>query len=102
MANKLRKLRKRELLELLVAQGKELESRGEQLDSAEKQIAGLQKQISGLEGRLIKLGASVRKMQRGDTDARTEAAMAQKRDQAAEKEKPEEGGTQQPSESKDQ
>lgn len=53
MANQLRKLKRRQLLELLVAQGKELEAKQAELQAARKQIAGL-------ENRLIKLGAGVR------------------------------------------
>lgn len=102
MANQLRKLKKRQLLELLVAQGKELEARREELLAAEKQIAGMQKQINGLEGRLLKLGASVRKVPRTAADQKTEAAMAQMRDTSAEKEKPEGDGDRQPSGRMDQ
>lgn len=112
MANQLHKLKKRQLLELLVAQGKELEAKKAELEAAEKQLANLQKQIAGLEGRLVKLGASVRKGPRGAADQKTEAAMAQMRGAAsgpapestpaAGQEKPETDGDKQPSGRMDQ
>lgn len=57
MANQLHKLKKLQLLELLVAQGKELET-------AQKELAEAKKQIAGLEGRLRQLGANVRTVPR--------------------------------------
>lgn len=64
MANELRKLKKRQLLELLVAQGKQLEATQAELQETEKILSDMRKQISGLEGRLSKLGAPVRKIPR--------------------------------------
>lgn len=69
MANRLHKLKKRQLLELLVAQGKELEA-------AQKELQEAKKQIAGLEGRLTQLGASVRKAPRTGDSPGAEARRA--------------------------
>lgn len=53
MANQLRKLKRRQLLELLLVQGKELEALKKELQSAREQI-------SGMESRLSKMGEPVR------------------------------------------
>lgn len=85
MADQLRKLKRRQLLELLVAQGKELETKKKQLEAA-------QQQITGLENRLAKMGEGVRRTRRGLDEPESEGdILAQVREEASDP-PPKQGG----------